>query len=96
MVYFMLGPTGTKEDIKSVMHTLNLLASQVYQAKLKLIESQKPVTAEALKNLMTGGGDSKHMTLEAFKLHNEQMKALVGNRVCAGNINALQDRLCPY
>ncbi|SDF12996.1 Site-specific recombinase XerD [Mucilaginibacter pineti] len=70
--------TGTKEDVKSLNAYLDLLASQVYQAKLKLIESQKPVTAEALKNLMTGEGDNKHMILEAFKLHNEQMKALVG------------------
>lgn len=43
------------------------------------MELDKPVTAEALKNLLTGEGDEKHMILAAFKDHNEQMKALLGS-----------------
>ena len=61
---------GTKEDVRALNAYLDVLSNQIYQAKLKLIESQKPVTAESLKNLMNGEGENKRMILDAFKHHN--------------------------
>jgi site-specific recombinase XerD len=42
-----------------------------------LIESCKEVTAEAIKNLLTGQVEKSRMILDVFKHHNEQMEALV-------------------
>jgi site-specific recombinase XerD len=70
--------TGTKEDSKTLNSYLDLLITQVYQAKKRLIENDKPFTAEGIKNLMTGQGEDKKMILEVFKHHNAQMKALIG------------------
>lgn len=70
--------TGSKEESRSLNSYLDLLTTQVYQAKKALIEGDKTFTAEGIKNLMTGQGENNHMILGAFKHHNEQMKALIG------------------
>ncbi|MEO6522507.1 MAG: Arm DNA-binding domain-containing protein [Mucilaginibacter sp.] len=70
---------GTKEDARALNNYLDVLSSQVYQAKQNLLEGRKPITAEALKNLLTGSGETKRTILAVFKRHNEQMKALVGS-----------------
>lgn len=70
---------GTKEDIRSLNTYLDVLTNQVFQAKQELMEARKPITADSLKNLLTGKADTKRMLLAIFKEHNAQMKALVGN-----------------
>lgn len=70
--------TGTKEDAKSLNVYLDTLCSKVYQAKISLLEGNKAVTADALKNYLTGRGDDKKMLLRVFADHNEQMEALIG------------------
>lgn len=70
--------TGTKEEAKNLNVYLDTLCSKIYQAKILLLEGNKPVTADALKNYITGQGDDRKMLLKAFKEHNDQMSALVG------------------
>lgn len=50
---------------------------KVFEARHLLIESYKEVTAEAIKNLLTGQVEKSRMILDVFKHHNEQMEALV-------------------
>lgn len=69
---------GTKEDARSLNAYLDALCAQIYQAKVKLIELNKPVTAENLKNHITGQGNDRKKLLEIFKEHNLQMEASVG------------------
>lgn len=71
--------TGTKEDAKALNNYLDVLASHVYQAKKQLIEADQQITAEAVKNQLTGRGNERRTILAAFKEHNEQMQALVGH-----------------
>lgn len=70
---------GSKEDAKALNAYLDVLNVRVYQARKILIESGREVNAEALKNIVTGQGEEKRMILAIFKVHNEQMKALIGN-----------------
>jgi hypothetical protein len=67
--------TGTKEDSRSLNSYLDVMCSKVYQSKKLLLDADKPLTAENLKNFLTGQGEEKRMILAAFKHHNEQMKA---------------------
>jgi hypothetical protein len=67
--------TGTKEDFRSLNSYLDVMCSKVYQSKKLLLDADKPLTAENLKNFLTGQGEEKRMILAAFKHHNEQMKA---------------------
>ncbi|MFA6152795.1 MAG: site-specific integrase [Chitinophagaceae bacterium] len=69
---------GTKEDARSLNVFLETLCSKIYQAKVSLLEENKSVTAESLKNVVTGQGDDKRMLLGIFREHNKKMEGLVG------------------
>jgi integrase len=70
--------TGNKEDAKALNNYLDVLCSEVYKVKQHLIESGKPITADGIKNLLTGQGDESRKIVAIFDDHNAQMKALVG------------------
>jgi len=59
--------TGLKEDAKALNSYLDVMCSKVYQAKKMLMDADKALTAENLKNVLTGQGDEKRMILSAFK-----------------------------
>jgi hypothetical protein len=61
---------------------LDTLQAKVFEAKHRLIESGKPVTAEGIKNIVQGRDDKSyrpHLLLEIFQYHNDQVKALIGS-----------------
>ena len=70
--------TGTKEDTKTLNSYLDVMYNKVFQAKKALIDADKILTADSIKRELTGQGDEQRLILAAFKHHNEQMKALVG------------------
>jgi site-specific recombinase XerD len=69
---------GNKEDARAINNYLDVFSNQVYQAKQFLTEGKKAITAQAIKDVMTGVGEESHNIIEAFDHHNAQMKALVG------------------
>jgi len=69
---------GNKEDAKSLNSYLDTLCSKVYQAKIVLLDQNKAITAEALKNIITGFGNEKRMLLDVFTKHNEEINSLIG------------------
>ena len=68
---------GTNEKSKSLNVMLDALERKVHEARLKLMEGSEPITAETLKNMLTGQGERSHMLLEIFAQHNKQLSALV-------------------
>jgi hypothetical protein len=59
---------------------LNTLQQKVFEVKRKLLELDKSVTAQNIKDLLFGREIQveKKMLMEIFKHHNEQMEKLVG------------------
>jgi hypothetical protein len=55
-----------------------------------LIQTDKQVTADALKNFVTGQGETKRMVLEIFSEHNRKMKLLVGTEFAPGTMQRYQ------
>ncbi|NVM66773.1 site-specific recombinase XerD [Mucilaginibacter sp. SG538B] len=70
---------GKKESVKELNSYLDALEQTVFQAKKKLIESEKQITVEAIKAIMTGTDEKKVTLLSVFRKHNEQMKTLMGS-----------------
>jgi integrase len=68
---------GTEEAVLELNSYLSSLSNKIYQAKSYLIETGKPITAESLKNLITGRTE-KRMLLELIALHNKKMESLIG------------------
>lgn len=69
---------GTNEASRSLNTYLDTLERQVHEARRKLIEAQKVITAETLKLVLTGQEEKPRMLLDVFKEHNKRMSALVG------------------
>lgn len=77
---------GNKESTKELNYYLDTLEQMVYQAKRSLNDSDKLVTAQAIKDVMNGVTERPRMILEVFKHHNDQMKALEGIDFAPGTI----------
>jgi len=77
------------EEGRALNAYLDTLQAKVFEAKHALIESRKPVTAEAIVNLLRGksdAGERPHFLLEIFQYHNEQVKSLVGIEYSKGTL----------
>ena len=73
--------SGTKEDAKALNIHLDTLQTKVYEAKRQLLENNKVITSELLKNILKGKAERPKMLMEIFQYHNDQLKELVGNEV---------------
>jgi len=68
---------GTKEDARTLNAYLDTLQSKVYEVNRLLLEANEVVTAEAIKNKLTGISERPRLLMLIFKDHNQQMKKLV-------------------
>lgn len=69
---------GTSEASKTLNNSLDALERQVHEARIKLMDAGAVITAEVLKQTLTGKGEKVHYLVEIFTKHNEQVKALIG------------------
>jgi hypothetical protein len=76
---------GKTEQVKELNNHLTALQVKAFEARRLLIESSKEITAEAIKNLLTGQSEKARMILDVFNHHNEQMKALVNTEFSPAN-----------
>jgi hypothetical protein len=70
---------GNKEVIKSLNAYLDTVQRKVYEAYNILLDRGAVITAERIKNVVTGVAERPRMILEIFSDHNEQLKSLVGH-----------------
>lgn len=69
---------GTTEASRSLNALLDTLERKVHDARRTLIESETSITAEAIKNVLTGKSERSYMLLDIFEQHNKQIAALIG------------------
>ena len=78
--------SGVKEDSKALNVFLDTLQAKVYEAKRQLLENNKAITSELLKNILKGKSERPKMLMEIFHYHNEQVKQLVGKEFAAATL----------
>jgi hypothetical protein len=76
--------SGNKEESKELNHYLDVLQTKAYDARKKLIESGKIVTAQAIIDIVSGAEQRKRELMALFKSHNDDMKAMIGKGVAKG------------
>jgi site-specific recombinase XerD len=69
--------TGTEDDAQELNYYLNTLSIKIHQARSYLIEADRDITAESLKNSITGKME-RRMLLELIADHNKRVNALIG------------------
>jgi site-specific recombinase XerD len=83
------GRMNVKEpSAKEFNSYLDTLQQKVFEAKRRLLEVDKLVTPESIKDLLLGKsiGREKKMVLAVFQQHNDQMKTLVGTEFAPGTL----------
>ncbi|MEO6523025.1 MAG: site-specific integrase [Mucilaginibacter sp.] len=78
--------TGNKEATKELNYYLDSLEQRVFQAKRLLLDTDRALSAQAIKDILTGASEQTRMILDVFRHHNDQMKALEGIDFAAGTI----------
>lgn len=84
---------GTNEATKSLNTFLDTLERQVHEARKTLIESHTPITADGIKNVLTGQHERPRMLLEMFQQHNKQMAILAGKDYAAATVKRYETTL---
>jgi len=79
---------GKTEAAKSINSYLDILQRKVYDYRKQLFDEDKPLNAGNIKMLLQGReiDRPKHMLMEIFKQHNDQIRALVGREYAAGTL----------
>lgn len=75
---------GNKEEVKTFNRLLDSLQHQLYDIHLKLNESQEPITAKSMRDMLTGKGNVKRTIVSVFSDHNVKLEALVGTEWSTG------------
>ena len=84
---------GKNESQVELNHHLSTLKLKVYQARLSLMERNKVISAEAIKDLLIGKPEKSKMILEVFKEHNDQMAALLHTEYALGTLERYRTSL---
>jgi len=71
-------PKGKTEDVTKLNVFLDSIRSNVYSIKSKLILAEKDITADVIKNHLSGKGDEKKMLVATFRDHNKKIEDLIG------------------
>ncbi|MDD3323092.1 MAG: site-specific integrase [Paludibacter sp.] len=69
---------GSSVEARSINSYLDSLKAKVYDYQQQLIREDEIVNAENMRNKILGVEKRSHMLIDIFKLHNEELKALVG------------------
>ncbi|MDP9077656.1 MAG: site-specific integrase [Bacteroidota bacterium] len=81
--------SGVKQDAQELNFFLDMLENKVFKSRKQLIEDEELITAELLRDMLTGKANRK-MILEIFAEHNQQMEALVGKDYADGTLERYQ------
>ena len=67
---------GTTEKIRTINAYLDSLERKVHEARLKILDTDKPVSVDAIMQILTGQEEKSIMLLDVFRDHNSKMSAL--------------------
>jgi site-specific recombinase XerD len=77
---------GRSEAVKTINSYLGTLENKLFDAHQDLVRANQMITAEALKNKLTGIGEKQRMLVPIFNKHNQEMKVLVPQEYSAGTL----------
>jgi integrase len=85
--------SGSRDDARSLNAYLAALQTRVYEVYQQLILDREEITADALKDALHGGKNSKRKLIPIFENHNEQVAALIGKDYAPGTLDRYKKAL---
>lgn len=74
---------GTTEEVKSINTYIDVVRNKIYEHQQKLMQENKAITADAIKNSFLGIDEKQKSLMSIFHYHNKQVKALIGKEYAA-------------
>ncbi|MBL7681883.1 MAG: phage integrase SAM-like domain-containing protein [Flavipsychrobacter sp.] len=84
---------GSSEDVRTLNTDIAKLLSKIYAAEEALRKNDAIVTADAIKQIISGKSPANHLLLGIFKKHNENMFALIGKDYAKGTFERYETSL---
>ena len=84
---------GKKEDVKILNAYLDGIVTKVYSFQNDLIQNDLPVTADAIKNKLSGKGEKARMLVAIFEHHNKEFSQLVGKEFAPSTLTRYETTL---
>ena len=75
---------GTTSDVRELNRYLDCIRNKIYKIQEKLLEDDKMINSEIIKNIYLGKKQKHKMLLEIFQNHNKQVEKLIGNEFAPG------------
>lgn len=72
--------TGTSEDARTLNSYLETISASIYAERTLCIAQRKPITAEYLRDFITGKSEDKKQLIEIFGNYNSKIEELVGKK----------------
>jgi site-specific recombinase XerD len=78
--------TGNKEDAKTINSFLGTLENKIFSARKKLVDDDEFITAELIRDIVTGRTGDRKLILQVFAQHNKDMEELIGKDYADGTL----------
>jgi len=78
--------TGNKQDAQTINSFLDSLENKIFKARKRLIDDDEFITAEVLRDVVTGKSGNRKLILEVFTQHNSDMEKLIGKDYADGTL----------
>jgi site-specific recombinase XerD len=75
---------GNKEEIKELNGYLDSVKNSIHAHQRNMLDRNKVITADSLRNAFLGLNEQKHTILELFEEHNKEMKEKIGKDFALG------------
>jgi hypothetical protein len=87
--------TGKDETAKGFNAYLDIILAKVYEARRYLIERGRPITAVAIRDIVSGASERNRMLFKVYQAHNDSVKALIGLE-CSDDLWEKHERVLKY
>lgn len=77
---------GKSLEVKEINRYLTSLEHKIFKIQQKLLDDNRQITAQLIKNIFTGKAEKQKMLLKIFQDHNNQVERLVGKDFAIGTL----------
>lgn len=84
---------GKNEKARLLNGILDSYQMKIHLARKQLMDMDSDLTAERIKNMLTGKAEDRRLILEIFESHNKDMEALVGKEFAPGTMERYRTSL---
>ena len=84
---------GTNEEARTINTYIDSVRTKIYENHKLIMDANKPITAEAIKNSFLGLSQKTNSLFKLFEEHNAKVKQLIGKDFAAGTYERYETAL---